>query len=635
MSLQLNKSMSTQSDFLAENYYQQAIDQWKLGEQKLALRYFKQTVRAEPNNAHYWYALAGTYHIHKKYRAARFCFERSLKLNSNQDDVKVFLCEICYLLADHKSVAYYTKELDLSEIQNLEILYKIACSFKELGQLEQTGKICSHILSVDDDFWQAKLLAAEVLRIKGYSGEAKVLVLELLDQQPTIGKFWNELGVNEIDLAHEEEALSAFSKAEQYVSEPEKLIIGSNYLFEFSSGLRPAQDILDAHLSWSKKYCKDPGQNILLRNFNYIKSKEKKHIAYLSGDFKTHSVSYFIEGILKNHSRDEFKIILLSNTQEDEKTKQFKDLADTWIDLRSMDSESSIQIIKEQNIDILIELSGHTDRHKLNLLSPRLAPVQATYLGYFATTGLSTIDYWITDDIVHPTNTLELAAETIIRLPRCYLAYTPATNSLTITESPVTNNGYITFGSFVASRKISDYSILLWSSILNGIPDSQLLIKNRSCLSTLYRSELIEKFSFCGISAERIIFNETKLSLEDHLAMYNKIDIALDTYPASGCTTTAEALWMGVPVLTRLGDLMVSRNSASLLNALNLQNWIAETDEEYIEKGVQFAQSIDQLIQLRKGMRERFMQSELYDSKDLTQHLEDFYRQAIQEREVR
>ncbi|AZB71591.1 SPY protein [Synechococcus elongatus] len=624
--------MSTQSDCSAKNYYQQAIEQWKLGEQKLALLFFKKAVRAESNNAHYWYALAGTYHIQKKYRAARFCFEQSLKFNPSQDDIKIFLCEICYSLTDHKSVAYYARQIDFNKIQNLEILYKIACSFKELGQLEQTGKICSQILSLDDDFWQAKLLAAEVLRIKGYAGEAKILVLELIAQQPTIGKFWNELGINEVDLAHEEEALFAFSKAEQYVSELEKLIIGSNYLFEFSSGLRTAKDILDAHLLWTKKYCKDQDISCQSSNFNYVQSKDKTNIAYLSGDFKTHSVSYFIEGILKNHSRDEFNIILLSNTQEDEKTKKFKDLADTWIDLKLTDSETTTQIIKELNIDILVELSGHTNGNKLNILSPRVAPIQATYLGYFATTGLPTIDYWITDEIVHPIHTSELATETIIRLPRCYLAYTPPTNSPTAALPPAINNGYVTFGSFVASRKISDYSILLWSSILNEIPNSQLLIKNRSCLSALYRSELIEKFSLCGISSQRINFNEAKLNLEDHLAMYNKIDIALDTYPASGCTTTAEALWMGVPVLTRLGDLMVSRNSASLLHALNLQDWIAETDEEYIEKGVQFAQSIDQLALLRQGMRERFMQSELYDSQDLTRHLEDFYLKALQEK---
>ncbi|ABB56083.1 O-linked N-acetylglucosamine transferase family protein [Synechococcus elongatus] len=624
--------MSTQDNSLAENYYQQAIEQWKSRDQKQALQFFKKAVRAKPSNAHYWYALAGTYHIQNKFRAARFCFEKSLNLNPNQDEIKIFLCEICYLLTDYKSVAYYAGQVDLSKIQNLEILYKVACSFKELGQLEKTGQVCSQILSLDDNFWQAKLLAAEILRIKGYSGEAKVLVLELIDQQPTVGKFWNELGINEVDLAHEDEALSAFSKAEQYVSGPEKLIIGSNYLFEFSSGLRTAKDILDAHLLWNKKYCKDQGGSFQSSKFNYLKSNDKKNIAYLSGDFKTHSVSYFIEGILENHSRDAFNIILLSNTQEDEKTKKFKELADIWIDLKLTNFETAAQIVKRLNIDILIELSGHTNGNKLNLLSSRLAPVQATYLGYFATTGLSTIDYWITDNVVHPAHTVELATETIFRLPRCYLAYTPPPQSPSIAESPVIKNGYITFGSFVASRKISDYSILLWSSILSEIPNSQLLIKNRSCVSPLYRSELIEKFSLCGISSQRINFNEAKLNLEDHLALYNKVDIALDTYPASGCTTTVEALWMGVPVLTRLGELMVSRNSASLLHALNLQNWIAETDEEYIDKGIKFTQSIEQLALLRQGMRERFMQSELYDSRGLTLHLEDFYLKALQEK---
>ncbi|WP_338461729.1 tetratricopeptide repeat protein [Synechococcus elongatus IITB7] len=622
--------MSTQSDCSAKNYYQQAIEHWKLGQQDSALKYFKTAARLDPNNDHYWYALGGAYHTRKKYRGARFCFEKSLNANPNQKEIQILLCEICYLLKDYQSVAYYAYLAGISSVDNLEILYKIALSFKELGKLTQAIKLCTQILETNNEFWRAKLLSAELLKQQGYVGEALILLREVLDQHPTVGEAWNELAVCEMSLGNEEVALSAFIESERYLNPVQKLLAGSNYLFEFASGLRTPQEILQAHQAWARKYFDFQDQSIQLLVFDSVR---KVKIAYLSGDFRSHSVSYFIQGILENHSRDQFEIILLSNTKrEDKKTDLFKTLADQWVDIKDLDDEDIIQQVKTLKIDILVDLSGHTDGNKLSILSKKIAPVQITYIGYFATTGMPTIDYWMTDEVVHPLETPELSTEIIIRLPRCYLAYQPSPEAPIVATTPALKNGFITFGSFVASRKISDYSIMLWAAILQEVPSSQLLIKNRNCRSSIYRSELLDKFALCGVDSDRIILDEAKPSLAEHLEIYNKIDIALDTYPASGCTTTAEALWMGVPVLTRLGDLMVSRNSASLLHALNLQDWIAETDEEYIEKGVKFAKSIDQLVLLRQGMRERFIQSELYDSQDLTRHLEDFYLKALQEK---
>ncbi|QFZ92969.2 tetratricopeptide repeat protein [Synechococcus elongatus] len=622
--------MSTQNHCSAETYYQQAIEHWKLEQQDSALQYFKKATKLEPSNDHYWYALGGVYHTNKKYKGAKFCFERSLAINSCQPDISLLLCEINYALSNYSSVVQCSELIDLKSVQNTEILYKIALSLQEIGQVAKAGEVCAHILEIDDQFWQAKTLAAELLRKQGYVGEVKVLLLELLQQNPTFGNAWNELAICEMAMGNEESALAAFTQAETYTQTIKASLIGSNYLFEFSSGLRTPQEVLQAHQTWASKYFDLQNQSIKLPVFDSVR---KVKIAYLSGDFRSHSVSYFIQGILESHLREQFEIILLSNTKrEDKKTDVFKALADQWIDIKDLDDEDITQQIKALKIDILVDLSGHTDGNKLSILSQQIAPVQMTYIGYFATTGLPTIDYWITDEVVHPLETPELSTEKIIRLPRCYLAYQPSPEAPIVAETPALKNGFITFGSFVASRKISDYSVMLWAAILQEVPNSQLLIKNRNCRSSIYRSELLDKFALCGVDSDQIILDEAKPSLAEHLEIYNKIDIALDTYPASGCTTTAEALWMGVPVLTRLGDLMVSRNSASLLHALNLQDWIAETDEEYIEKGIQFAQSIDQLVLLRQGMRERFMQSELYDSQDLTRHLEDFYLKALQEK---
>ncbi|WP_126147271.1 tetratricopeptide repeat protein [Synechococcus elongatus] len=608
--------------------YQKAIEQWSLGEYLKAIHYFKQAVRTKPDDDHYWYALGGAYHTQKKYRGARFCFEKSLAINPNQEELVYLLCEINYLLGDHKSVRKYSQLVDLSKSKNIEISYKIALSFKELGEFDRAGEICAEIIEANDDFWKAKLLAAELLKMQGFVGEVRPLLLETLNQYPDLWKAWNELANCEMSLGNDEEALFAFSQAEKCAPDTEKAVFGSNYLFEFSSGNRTPQAILQAHESWSEKYS---AKNT---NFSYKQKSEnhKIHVAYLSADFRTHSVSHFIHGILESHSRENFFITLLSNTEEDSRTKTFKELCDKWIDLKKINDDEAIHMLRDLNIDLLVELSGHTGRNKLPLISNRIAPVQISYIGYFATTGLTEMDYWITDSVIHPQNTKELSTEVIARLSRCYLAYVPPLASPHVSAAPVIDNQYITFGSFVDSRKISDYSIMLWSEILQRVPNSKILIKNKSCRSPIYCSEILEKFVLCQIHKDRILFSRAQALQVDHLSMYGNIDIALDTYPASGCTTTAEALWMGVPVLTRLGDLMVSRNSASLLHALNLQDWIAETDEEYVEKGVQFAKSIDQLILLRQGMRERFIQSELYDSQDLTKHLEAFYLHALQEK---
>lgn len=352
-------------------------------------------------------------------------------------------------------------------------------------------------------------------------------------------------------------------------------------------------------------------------------------IGYVSGDFRKHSVSFFIEPVLSCHDRTHFKIYCYSNHYvEDEVTERLKHNDVEWRSIYKVDPDCSAKIINDDGIDILIDLSGRSEHNALTVFARHPAPVQVTWLGGLGTTGMSSIKYRIVDNYTDPVGmSEEHHTETLWRMPNSFLVYRPLQNAPEISSLPAFENGYITFGSFNNFSKITLQVIELWAQLLSVVPTARLLLKANGLDEPEQQQRVRFAFEAYGIVPERILLFGKDATYQEHLRQYNKVDIALDPFPWNGGTTTCEALWMGVPVITLAGNRFLSRIGVSILNNTGLSGWIAQTPGEYIVLAKNWSHDLQTLAQIRAGLRGLVMASPLVNATAFTADLEKAYNE--------
>jgi predicted O-linked N-acetylglucosamine transferase (SPINDLY family) len=309
-------------------------------------------------------------------------------------------------------------------------------------------------------------------------------------------------------------------------------------------------------------------------------------------------------------------------------TRTFCDLADVWHDATLWSHAHLAEQIRKDEIDILVDLSGYTAGNRLRAFAMKPAPVQVTYLGYPDTTGMSAMDYRITDAVSDPPGTTErFHTEELVRIDGGFLAFKPAPSAPDVTPAPCLTKGYITFGSFNNATKLNACVIEAWAEILKAIPDSRLMLKSHNFSSETARQRIRGIFLSRGVPESRVDFCDFIADTKNHLDLYGEIDIALDPFPYNGTTTTCDALWMGVPVVTLCGPNHVSRVGAMLLTLVGHPELVAQDIDEYVKKTVALANDIATLASLRAGMREAMRRSPVMDSDRLTRALEASFRQ--------
>lgn len=351
-------------------------------------------------------------------------------------------------------------------------------------------------------------------------------------------------------------------------------------------------------------------------------------IGYLSPDMRRHSVAYFLHSILKAHDPSQVHITCYSTTSNpDDMTDTLRPLAHEWRDCAGLDDPALEQRIRRDRIDILVELAGHFAGHRLLMLAHRPAPVQATYLGYPHTTGLRNIQYRLVDHYTDPPDAPAHAAEELFRLPECFICYTPPDDAPDPAPPPSSTGRPFTFASFNEAKKISHELVELWARVLHAAPESRLLLKAASFENQLVRDELIARLGSHGVDAARIDVAARIPSRAEHLAYYARADLGLDTYPYHGTTTTCEAMWMGVPVVTLVGDRHAARVGHSLLHAVALDDLVARSHDDYVRIACELARDPQRLAELRSSLRARMTGSSLCDPARFTRSLEDAYRQ--------
>jgi protein O-GlcNAc transferase len=347
-------------------------------------------------------------------------------------------------------------------------------------------------------------------------------------------------------------------------------------------------------------------------------------VGYVSADLSRHSVGYFMEQILRHHDPAVIDVFCYaSRRHDDERAELFQSLSPHWADITALDDSAAADLVRADQIDILVDLSGHTGGNRLPLFAQRPAPVQVTYLGYPGTTGLAAMDYRLTDEIADPAGDGDMDySETLIRLPRGFLCYAPPTDApLSTARAP----GPFTFGSFNNVPKLNDQVVQVWSRILNAVPNARLFLKHRSFSDPQTRQHYVDQFAGYGIDETRLTLSGFVEGVEGHLSAYGQVDVALDTFPYNGTATTLEALWMGVPVVTLSGDRHAARVGASILTRAGLSHWIAGDLDAYVQVAVDAVQGKRELTALRDGLRGVLSGSYLLDGPGFTKALETTY----------
>jgi predicted O-linked N-acetylglucosamine transferase (SPINDLY family) len=509
------------------------------------------------------------------------------------------------------------------------VLFNLAVAYERAGRFEKAIETAHRVLEIRPN-WPLALALVGTLHLRvGRHAVAEEWLLRAVDGDPPLPQAWNNLASLYAERGEHDRCFDAMRKALELRPDARTHDV---LLFYMNSDERfTPQEVFEAHVEWNQKLQDKPATPPP----PYLNSPDpdrRIRIGYVSPDFRMHSVSFFISAILARHNRQQVEVYCYDDSSKpDSVTSQLQRFSNRWRRIVGMATDQVEAMIREDQIDILVDLAGHTADNRLLVFARKPAPVQVTYLGYPNTTGLKTIDYRMTDAIADPEGLADsLHTEKLVRLPKTFLCYSPAPEAPPVADLPALTAGHVTFASFNALTKVTPQVIALWSRVIKAVPGSKLILKGKGLAEESTRSLFLKRFEDNGIGAERLIFINKILSFTDHLAAYGKCDIGLDPYPYHGTTTTCEALWMGVPVVTLAGQTHVSRVGASLLTNIGLPKLIAKSPDEYVEIAAALAGDLVKLSSLRSGMRKRVAASPLFDGATFTANLETAYRQMWQ-----
>ena len=382
------------------------------------------------------------------------------------------------------------------------------------------------------------------------------------------------------------------------------------------------------YLDYCKKINKQFTPNDLdqLIKIDIDKNPKNLNIGFISPDFIEHSVTDFLFGTLKELKKKGFKIHafnLRKHEQLDHTSNSLKTIFDGWHDLEKLSDLESANTIRKSKINILINLVGYFARNRFTIMKYKPAPIQMLWMGYINTTGIEEIDYIVADPNLIYKDEENLYSEKVIKLPKIWNCHSGIKSSVVSEGLPFLKNNYVTYGCFNNSSKITEEVIETWSEILLNKKNSKIIIKAPSEDGEIAQEGILKKFKEFNVDNSRVLFSKREEKRNDHYKIYNKIDISLDTFPYPGVTTSIESIWMGVPVLTLKGNNFVSRCGESINLNLKMSDFIAKNKTEYISKALSLTEDINNLVEIRKSLRQKALASPLFDTEKFGQDFGD------------
>ena len=624
-----------------------------------ALAAFQEAHELQDKNVLAMLGIGKSYHRLDRYEDALAWFVRGSNTDPANPTTYLFQGRTLNDLRRYKEAEHVlTKSLSLEVHKETHLQLGIAHANQ--GQVDKAVESLDAAVDLDPNMVLALFHKTNLLRRAGRLDEALDAVMQALKVKPDQAEFWNSLGNIAKVRWHLHSARDAFEKALELNPKLEPAInnLGGVYkgltdfeqsrkYYEQSLELSPKNVDFIGNLLFTANYDPDLGEEELAElhkkyagqlqegvtpRSDHPNSKDtdrRLKVGFVSGDLGRHPTGYFLEGVLRYADPKAVHYTCYSNRlKEDDITARLKGYSDRWRQISGMTTELLRDQVEKDEIDILIDLSCHTAATRLDCFVHKPAPVQMTWVGSCHTSGLDTIDYVIMDPYYVLEGDEHLFTEELIRLPDIRWVYRLRDHIPDVSPPPALENGFITFGSFNNLTKINERVIELWSSVLQEVPSSKLLVSWRSLVEPVEQERIRAKFQAHGIDPERLILtrgNENGRTIFDE---YGDVDIMLDAFPFSGCITTCEALSMGVPIVTLPGRRPCSRQTHGFLTAIDHQDWIADSPEHYVEIAGRLASDTTELAALRAAQRERVEASPMCDAKSFAHNLEVAFREA-------
>lgn len=504
------------------------------------------------------------------------------------------------------------------EPQDPEAHCNLGNIYQASKRIKDAVKSYQNAIRIRPDFAEAYSNLGVMLEEMGLSDDSEKVIRKAINLAPTFAPAYYNLGNTLKSLGRFRDAEDCYIRAIEL--QPEYFEAHNNLLMLSGSMCFQAE----RYLKYAKGFADAIGIQATNRftTWRSTNNPARLRVGLVSGDFNSHPVGYFLEGLLARLQFSSIELYAYPTVNIiDGLTLRIKKFFSSWTLLFDKSDDEAAKIIYGDAIDILIDLSGHTVNNRLAIFARKPAPIQITWLGYYASTGLSEIDYILGDPFVTPLAEEHHFTEKIWQLPESYFCFTPPANDITVNQSPALVNNFITFGCFNKLNRMTEHVLLSRVKILQGTPGSKLFLKDRQLENQSRRDYYISLFEQYGIDSERLIL-EGMSNREEYLNCYNRVDIALSPFPYGGGTTTIEGLWMGVPAVCLKGYSFLSHIGETIAENTGLSDWIATDEEDYIVKSIKFASNPNALDNLRSSLRERLSKTPIFNADLFSQNFE-------------
>lgn len=591
-----------------------------------AINNFKNAVKLQPSFAEAHFAIGNLYGVNKLFDNAVSSYRQAILLKPDFEITYQGLGESLYRQGKTLEAIEVYRDGVVKNPTSALLFTGLGAMYANQNQDAEAINCFQQAISLDPNGFLAHGRLADVYMKSGRLGDALgelQQAVELNDKDArllvNISKVYRDLGMLNEAASHARKAVlvdPGFAVAHN------SLLSLSQYFPECSR----EKNFVD-HSLFGDRFDKS-GKTNYFQYLAKIDPNKRVRIGFVSGDLRRHPVGYFLEGALYElHRRNCVEIIVYSTSAiEDDVTARLRLAAHAWTLVAEFSDDELAARIRSDEIDILVDLSGHTAYNRLLVFAKKPAPVQVTWLGYWETTGLRAIDYILCDEYGVLNEEAKYFTETPWFLPHTRLCFSSPNASVEVAPLPAHTAGFVTFGCFNDLVKMTDDVVRVWAKILDRIPSARLILKSKSLGEPEIRASVIRRFSTHGVSEARLLLEGASPYLE-YLATYNRIDIALDPFPFPGGTTSVQGLWMGVPMITLRGDRIISRQGEAIMHNLGLAEWVAESEEDYVNLAVNWAASLDQLALLRSQLRNKLEKSPLCNTQEFAKNLEDAFKQ--------
>lgn len=571
-----------------------------------------------------------TAYSNANYQEAEFLSRKMTEKYPNSGNAWKMLGVALMEMARHQDALHASKLAAKLLPNDAEAHYNLGVTFQVLGMIPQSIEHYEQGLKLSPKDYKSYANLGIIFNGEGKFSKAIEYYRKALEIKPDLAEAYNSLGSALNSQGNLAEAREYYYKAIDLKSKNGD-VSAYGYVFGnilFSINYDPdttAEEIFEVYREYNERFVLPfAGEHLPHTNDKNLNRRLK--VGYVSPDFSNHPVRYFLEPLLENHNKSLVEVYAYAElVNEDETTQRYKGYSDHWIPTVGMSNETLAKRIREDGIDILVDLAGHTSNNRLGVFAKKPAPVSLSWLGYGYTTGLNSIDYYLTDEINVPLGSEHLFSEEPWRVESPAYVYSPAPGMGEVSTLPVSDRGYITFGTLTRAVRINHRTIRVWAELLKRVPNSKLIIDSKDYRDPSMREMLAERFQKHGIARERLEIGYHSPPWQ----VLGRMDVGVDCFPHNSGTTLFETLYMGIPYVTLADRVSVGRIGSAILHGLGRDEWIANTEEEYVDKLVALAEDPESLASIRAGLRDQMINSPLMNASGFTRKVEKAYREMF------